>query len=107
MKRAAPARLRAAATAQATDGGERWGAGRPVVTAATSRRMAMPSAVPSWAAVLMMPEAAPRAAAGTLVPRPVAATEARPIPAPPTALQAGRPHGLPAAVISAVSDRAM
>jgi uncharacterized membrane protein len=57
------------------------GSGTPVVKAATRSSVAMPRAVPSWAAVLMIPEAVLRALTVTLVPSPVAATEDRPMPA--------------------------
>jgi hypothetical protein len=79
----------------------------PVVNVASSSSAAMPTAVPSCAAVLMIPEAVPRTAIGTLVPSLVAATEDSPIPAPPAATHTGSAHALLAAGMSAASETAM
>ena len=63
----------------------------------------MPSAVPSWAAVLMTPEAPPRQRSATSVPRPVAGTDDTPIPSPATPAHTGTAHADRAAGISAAS----
>jgi hypothetical protein len=57
----------AAAAAQAMTGAPVPGPGAPVVVSAMSSRAAMPTAVPSWAAVLMIPDAVPRSTSGTVV----------------------------------------
>lgn len=67
----------------------------------------MPSAVPSWAAVLMMPEAPPRQRWATSVPRLVAGTEDTPMPSPATAAHSGTAQADRAAGISAASAAAM
>ena len=67
----------------------------------------MPSAVPSWAAVLMMPEAPPRQRWATSVPRLVAGTEDTPMPSPATAAHTGTAQADRAAGISAASAAAM
>jgi hypothetical protein len=67
----------------------------------------MPTAVPSWAAVLMIPDALPRQRGSTSVPRPVAATEDTPMPAPAAAAQSGTAHARAASRISAASATAI
>lgn len=79
------------------------GAGVPPVAAATRSSVAIPTAVPSWAAVLMMPDAPPRQRGSTSVPRPVAATEDNPMPAPAAAAHSGTAHAQAASGIRAAS----
>ena len=67
----------------------------------------MPTAVPSWAAVLMMPAAVARSRSATLVPRLVAATEESPIPLPPATTVIGTVHAPAAEETSAVSQIAI
>ena len=67
----------------------------------------MPTAVPSWAAVLMIPDAPPRQRGATSVPRPVAATEDSPMPAPAAAAHSGTAHASAASGISAASATAI
>jgi hypothetical protein len=67
----------------------------------------VPSAVPSWAAVLMTPEAPPRQRSATSVPRPVAGTDDTPIPSPATPAHTGTAHADRAAGISAASAAPM
>ena len=67
----------------------------------------MPTAVPSWAAVLMIPDALPRQRGSTSVPRPVAATEESPMPAPAAAAHSGTAHACAASGISAASATAI
>jgi hypothetical protein len=71
------------------------------------RSMAMPRAVPSWAAVLMMPAAVARSLSATLVPRVVAATDESPIPPPSARMVIGTVHTLAAEEMSAASQIAI
>src|ERR1700733_12041302 len=105
--RAAPPAATRTAIAQAARGGGVPSAGIPLVAAATRSSVAMPTAVPSCAAVLMIPDAPPRQCGATSVPRPVDATADSPMPAPPTAALSGTPHASAASGISAASETAI
>ncbi len=107
VNRAAPAAAAAAPTAQATSGDGVPAAGMPLVAAAMRSRTAMPTAVPSWAVVLIMPDAPPRQRRPTSVPTPVAATEDSPMPIPAPAVHSGTAHQKRADGISAASAAAM